>query len=196
MSHLFVCRSQRKSPLTIRQDCSAISLRLPWKLKIWKKYDLGGNIWKKQCYLWKGPSLISLCLTPSAVVCQLVPTCLFCQIIMRSLMSLLPAERTEVSHTHAVKEHTCTRTNTVSLCPAHRQHCRQSGGLTLTSILHPALLQAVVVEALEKVCHILPSFLEDKCDAIVQMFGKELVDALLTYATPQVVCTAIRMCRL
>ncbi len=62
----FVCRSQGTSLLTSRQTCSAMSLRLLWKLKIRKKFDLEGNIWKEQYYLSKGSSLISLCLTPSA----------------------------------------------------------------------------------------------------------------------------------
>lgn len=128
-THLYLCRNQQRSanssgsvaPGKSRRRCSAILSRRPfrllWPVKMSVKSKWKGHIWKEY-HVWKG----SLCFTLSAVcVNQVQPTtqCTFCILLIKTLEDFLPKERTEVSYTHAVKEHTCIWRNTKSLCPAH-----------------------------------------------------------------------------
>lgn len=88
-------------------------------------------------------------------------TCLFCESIIKTVEA-----PTEVSHISAVKQHVCTRTNSISLfcTPIQTLTFHQTAlytvckiyKLTFICILHPVLLQDVVVKALEKVCHGFP----------------------------------------
>lgn len=65
----------------------------------------------------------------------------------------------------------------------------------LLSILHPALLQSAVTKLLEQICHILPSTYQDQCEAVIDKFSKTVLDAILSYATPQTICALIHMCK-
>uniref|UniRef100_A0A667XG82 Saposin B-type domain-containing protein n=1 Tax=Myripristis murdjan TaxID=586833 RepID=A0A667XG82_9TELE len=73
--------------------------------------------------------------------------CSFCIFLIKTLESLLPKERTEVSH------------------------------------------------LLEEVCVILPSSYRDECQAVIDRFGKTLLDALMRYVTPEAVCALIHLCK-
>lgn len=52
-----------------------------------------------------------------------------------------------------------------------------------------------MIKLLEEICHILPSKYRGQCEAVVGMFTKTVLDAILSHATPQAVCALIHMCK-
>ncbi|KAM4635557.1 surfactant protein Ba [Polymixia lowei] len=66
---------------------------------------------------------------------------------------------------------------------------------TLESMLPKERTEAAVVELLEEVCGILPSSYQHQCEALIDKFGKVLLDTLLSHATPETICALIHMCK-
>lgn len=63
------------------------------------------------------------------------------------------------------------------------------------SDLYPAPQQAAVIKLLEEICHILPPTYRDQCEAVIGKFSKSVLDAILSYATPQTICALIHLCK-
>ena len=54
--------------------------------------------------------------------------------------------------------------------------------------------QMAVIDLLGKVCGILPMSYRKQCENLIEKYGKMLMDMLLTYATPEVICTLVEAC--
>ncbi|XP_073333981.1 prosaposin-like [Pagrus major] len=65
---------------------------------------------------------------------------------------------------------------------------------TLEDLLPKERTEGAVIKLLEEICHIVPSKYRDQCEAVIGMFSKTVLDAILSYATPQAVCALIHMC--
>lgn len=65
---------------------------------------------------------------------------------------------------------------------------------TLEDLLPKQRTEDAVIELLEEICHILPSVYRDQCESVIGKFTKTVLDAILSYATPQAICALIRMC--
>lgn len=67
----------------------------------------------------------------------------------------------------------------------------------VTKVTHgfACLPQGAVIDLLEEVCNILPSSYRNQCQALVSKFSKKVLDAILSYATPQAICTLLQMCK-
>lgn len=136
---------------------------------------------------------------------QVQPTtqCSFCIFLVKTLEDLLPKERTEVSHTRAVKQHMHTnKHNYLFVLPPHAdRHTRKTTPEQSPDIADarspssPFPLQGAVIKLLEEICHILPSAYRDQCQVVIGKFSKSVLDALLTYATPQTICAVIGLCK-
>lgn len=57
------------------------------------------------------------------------------------------------------------------------------------------LLQHALIKLLGEICHILPSAYRDECQDVIGKFSKTVLDAILSYATPQAICTLIQLCK-
>ncbi|KAF3702097.1 Prosaposin Proactivator polypeptide Saposin-A Protein A Saposin-B Cerebroside sulfate activator [Channa argus] len=55
--------------------------------------------------------------------------------------------------------------------------------------------ESAVTKLLEEICHILPSTYRDQCENVIEKFGKTVLDAILSYATPQTICSLIHLCK-
>lgn len=66
---------------------------------------------------------------------------------------------------------------------------------TLEDLLPKERTEGAVIELLEEICHILPSKFQSQCEAVVGMFTKTVLDAILSHATPQAICALIHMCK-
>lgn len=64
----------------------------------------------------------------------------------------------------------------------------------LDQLSNLALLQSAVTKLLEEICHILPPKYKDQCEAVIDKFTKTVLDAILSYATPQNICALMHMC--
>lgn len=51
-----------------------------------------------------------------------------------------------------------------------------------------------ITEALDKVCRVIPSSYEQKCENFVEQFGAKIVTALITGTAPELVCVALGLC--
>lgn len=119
----------------------------------------------------------------------------------------LAAKRQDWSESHSSCEGTCACEQTVTPTPTQTSKCHQTALLTvwttwctltllsLSSILHPALLQSAVIQLLEEICHIVPSAYRAQCESIIGKFSKTVLDAILSYATPQAICALIHLCK-
>ncbi|XP_041816492.1 prosaposin-like [Chelmon rostratus] len=66
---------------------------------------------------------------------------------------------------------------------------------TLEDLLPKERTEDAVIQLLEEICHILPSSYRDQCEAVIGKFGKTVLDAILSYATPQAICALIHLCK-
>ncbi|XP_051267882.1 prosaposin [Dicentrarchus labrax] len=66
---------------------------------------------------------------------------------------------------------------------------------TLEDLLPKERTEGAVIQLLEEICHILPSTYRDQCEAVVGKFSKTVLDALLSYATPQAICALMHLCK-
>lgn len=98
--------------------------------------------------------------------------CSFCLLLVKTLESLLPKERTEVNHTG-----------------------KHQPAVTQATHGRACLPQGAVIDLLEEICQILPSSYRSQCQALVGKFSKKVLDAILSYATPQAICALLQMCK-
>ncbi|KAM8873198.1 surfactant protein Ba [Synchiropus picturatus] len=66
---------------------------------------------------------------------------------------------------------------------------------TIERLLPKERTEAAVIKVLDEICFILPASLRDQCEDVIGKFGKPVMDALLSYATPQYICTLIHLCK-
>ncbi|XP_023129424.2 prosaposin-like [Amphiprion ocellaris] len=66
---------------------------------------------------------------------------------------------------------------------------------TLEDLLPKERTEGAVIKLLEEICHILPSTYRDQCEAVIGKFSKTVLDAILSYATPQTICALIHLCK-
>lgn len=66
---------------------------------------------------------------------------------------------------------------------------------SLEDLLPKERTETAVVHLLEDICHILPASYEDQCEAVVGKFTKKVLDAIMSYATPQAICALMRLCK-
>ncbi|XP_034402560.1 prosaposin [Cyclopterus lumpus] len=66
---------------------------------------------------------------------------------------------------------------------------------SLEDMLPKGSTEKAVIKLLEEICRILPSSYRDQCEAVIGRFSKTVLDAILSYATPQVVCALIQLCQ-
>ncbi|GAA6217022.1 prosaposin-like [Lates japonicus] len=66
---------------------------------------------------------------------------------------------------------------------------------TLEDLLPKERTEAAVIKLLEEICHILPPTYRDQCEAVIGKFSKSVLDAILSYATPQTICALIHLCK-
>lgn len=48
--------------------------------------------------------------------------------------------------------------------------------------------------ALERVCFVLPTTLQDQCKGFVDIYGKPIIDMLLEETNPKLVCVMLKCC--
>lgn len=51
-----------------------------------------------------------------------------------------------------------------------------------------------IVKALETICNHLPDHYKDQCDSFLETYGKQILDFLLTSATPHTICALLHLC--
>ncbi|TWW66022.1 prosaposin-like [Takifugu flavidus] len=66
---------------------------------------------------------------------------------------------------------------------------------TLENLLPKERTEGAVIDLLEEVCNILPASYRSQCQALVGKFSKTVLDAILSYATPQAICALLQMCK-
>lgn len=74
---------------------------------------------------------------------------------------------------------------------------QQSRKLTVAKVTHRFMyvLQSIVINLLEEICNILPTSYHSQCQALVGKISKTVLDAILSYATPQAICSLLHMCK-
>ncbi|XP_028318136.1 surfactant protein Ba [Gouania willdenowi] len=66
---------------------------------------------------------------------------------------------------------------------------------TLEASLPKDLTEDAVVQLLEQICQLLPPSYRNQCDIIIERFSKIVIEAILSYATPQAVCALLQVCK-
>ncbi|KAM6902658.1 surfactant protein Ba [Xenentodon cancila] len=66
---------------------------------------------------------------------------------------------------------------------------------TLEDLLPKERTEDAVIKLVEEICNILPSTYRSQCDAVIDKFGKTVLDAILGYATPEAICSLIHLCK-
>lgn len=56
------------------------------------------------------------------------------------------------------------------------------------------LFQETVVKLLEKICDHMPEHYKEQCTDILENYGKQIIDFLLTSATPHAICMFLHLC--
>uniref|UniRef100_W5LPI9 Surfactant protein Bb n=1 Tax=Astyanax mexicanus TaxID=7994 RepID=W5LPI9_ASTMX len=51
-----------------------------------------------------------------------------------------------------------------------------------------------IVKALETICNHLPDHYKDQCNSFLETYGKQILDFLLTSATPHTICALLHLC--
>uniref|UniRef100_A0AAQ4S131 Saposin B-type domain-containing protein n=1 Tax=Gasterosteus aculeatus aculeatus TaxID=481459 RepID=A0AAQ4S131_GASAC len=65
---------------------------------------------------------------------------------------------------------------------------------TLEDLLPKERTEDALISLLEEICHILPASYRDQCQTVIGKFSKPVLDAILSYATPEAVCTLMGLC--
>ncbi|KAK2819091.1 hypothetical protein Q5P01_024652 [Channa striata] len=66
---------------------------------------------------------------------------------------------------------------------------------SLEDLLPKERTESAVTKLLEEICLILPPTYRDQCENVIEKYGKTVLDAILSYATPQPICSIIQMCK-
>ncbi|XP_066514218.1 prosaposin-like [Hoplias malabaricus] len=64
----------------------------------------------------------------------------------------------------------------------------------LEDMLPKERTEKAIVDALEKICSHLPDHYKEQCDNFLETYGTQLLDFLLTSATPHAICTLLHLC--
>lgn len=56
------------------------------------------------------------------------------------------------------------------------------------------LCQEEVIQAVEKVCTVLPSSLTAQCKDLIETYGQAIIELLVQEADPKTVCTVLALC--
>ena len=54
--------------------------------------------------------------------------------------------------------------------------------------------QEEIIQAVEKVCSILPSQFRSECDDLIEQYGKTIIQMLINDESPQKICSSIGLC--
>ncbi|XP_077062937.1 surfactant protein Bb [Siphateles boraxobius] len=65
---------------------------------------------------------------------------------------------------------------------------------TLESMLPKERTADMIEKLLEKICDHLPEHYKDKCDNFIEMYGKKLIELLLSSLSPHTICAALGLC--
>lgn len=118
--------------------------------------------------------LILFTLLPQMIQKRGIFTCSICKQLIQTLISILPIDISEVCHT--LEETQYSMENVQS--PINGRF----------------FLQESINEALKKVCHVMPSFLEYECNIIVDKYSKDIAQLILGGAGATLVCKGITLC--
>ncbi|XP_047425534.1 prosaposin [Mugil cephalus] len=66
---------------------------------------------------------------------------------------------------------------------------------SLENLLPKERTEDAVIHALEEICHLFPQSYRSQCETVISMFGKTVLDAIISHATPQAICALIHMCK-
>ncbi|TDH01983.1 hypothetical protein EPR50_G00168630 [Perca flavescens] len=66
---------------------------------------------------------------------------------------------------------------------------------TLEDFLPKERTEDALIKLLEEICHVLPSTYQDQCEVVIGKFSKTVLEAILSYATPQAICSLIQLCK-
>lgn len=66
---------------------------------------------------------------------------------------------------------------------------------TLEDLMPKQRTEDALIMLLDEICHILPHSYRDQCEAVIGKFTRPVLDAILSYATPQAICALIHMCK-
>lgn len=66
---------------------------------------------------------------------------------------------------------------------------------TLDKLLPKDRTEEAVIHLLEEICRIMPSSHRKQCESVISTFSKTILDAILSYASPQAVCSLLHQCR-
>lgn len=61
-------------------------------------------------------------------------------------------------------------------------------------LIHLSLSQEEVIQAVEKVCTLLPSTLSGQCKDLIETYGEAIIQLLVQQADPKTVCTVLALC--
>ncbi|KAB5528379.1 hypothetical protein PHYPO_G00139570 [Pangasianodon hypophthalmus] len=64
----------------------------------------------------------------------------------------------------------------------------------LEDMLPKERTEETVVKLLEKICDHLPDHYKEECDNFLEKYGKQVIDFLLSSATPHTICTLLHLC--
>ncbi|XP_042601954.1 prosaposin-like [Cyprinus carpio] len=66
----------------------------------------------------------------------------------------------------------------------------------LQSMLPDEINKEAIVNLLDEFCDYFPSSYKETCKNFIEMFGKQLVDLLLSHLSPNAICSALRLCHI
>lgn len=66
---------------------------------------------------------------------------------------------------------------------------------TLEDMLPRQKTETEVIDLLEEICYIVPSMYRSWCQSVIGEFTKIVLEAIMSYATPQTVCSLIHVCK-
>ncbi|KAI5625313.1 hypothetical protein C0J50_15172 [Silurus asotus] len=64
----------------------------------------------------------------------------------------------------------------------------------LEDLLPKERTEESVVKLMERICDYLPEHYKEQCNDMVEKYGKQIIDFLLSSATPHTICTLLHMC--
>nr|XP_020457587.1 prosaposin isoform X1 [Monopterus albus] len=64
----------------------------------------------------------------------------------------------------------------------------------LESLLEDQTTEEQVIQAVEKVCTLLPSSLSEQCKSLIEVYGEAIIELLVQEADPESVCTVLGLC--
>ncbi|XP_068183104.1 prosaposin [Antennarius striatus] len=103
-------------------------------------------------------------------------------------LKLFPA--TKVEHANEKSSQPVVRVRDSNLCTICEFVMKQ-----LESMLEDQATEEEVIQAVEKVCTLLPSSVEQQCKDLIETYGEAIIELLVQQADPKVVCTVLGLCK-